>query len=398
LRRTQSKNPDKSGVTHIGLSADNSTRTEKIGHDNGSTMPRLSTLLLLLTFSATTLAHPQGTSLPEHFPYAFSNFPWWSDSELRAELKHRIPTLGDELTRNSPLESKVRISLVALLKTKGIEADVQVREPDLDYKTQKRVPEAPPVAIVFSIATPLFLQFGDIAFDGAPSGTSDALHEEVRIGKGAPYSTLTFWSIQNQIQDALQTKGYLTAKAIVEPEKPVKDRYGFEIPLIAHIAAGPQYHVASIKASGGPLLANRDLSSYYTLKPGDIAVPDPLGRLAGAIRSTYWQAGYPDVEIYGDPVLDIAHALASYELTVTPGPLYHLRSINILHLNDAQTSTVKTLLGMKPGDIYSGTTALYRKITSPSSPLAGYNFSFTAKEDKTTNEVDLTLDFFKTQQ
>ena len=51
-----------------------------------------------------------------------------------------------------------------------------------------------------------------------------------------------------------------------------------------------------------------------------------------------------------------------------------------------------------PGDIYSGTTALYRKITSPSSPLAGYNFSFTAKEDKTTNEVDLTLDFFKTQQ
>jgi outer membrane protein insertion porin family len=355
----------------------------------------LAKLLIFALFGAPLFSQ----SAPDHFPYAFSNFPWWTDSDLRAELKRRIPTLGDELTRNSPVESKIRTSLIAMLKTKGIEAEVQVREPDLDYASHKRVPEAPPVAIVFSVASPPFIQIGDINLDEAPAATSDALNKELEARRGSAYSTQTFWSIEDLIQTSLQARGYLTAKATVEPGTPAKDGDDFKVPITAHIAAGPQYHVLSVKASGGPLFANRDLSSFYTLKPGDTAVPNPFGRLAGVIRSTYWHAGFPDVEIHGEPVLDAEHALATYDLTVTPGPLYHLRSLKILHLDDAQTSTVKAILDMKPGDIYDGTatTTLSRKIAGPSSPLAGYNFSYTPKEDKASQVVDLTLDFFPTK-
>jgi hypothetical protein len=31
---------------------------------------------------------------PEHLPYSFSNFVWWTDEELRDLLKKRIPGLG----------------------------------------------------------------------------------------------------------------------------------------------------------------------------------------------------------------------------------------------------------------------------------------------------------------
>jgi hypothetical protein len=37
--------------------------------------------------------HPV-TNSKDHFPYAFGNFVWWSDSDLRAELKRHLPTLA----------------------------------------------------------------------------------------------------------------------------------------------------------------------------------------------------------------------------------------------------------------------------------------------------------------
>jgi len=294
----------------------------------------------------------------------------------------------------------MRISLIALLKTKGIQADVQVREPDLDYATQKRVPEAPPVAIVFSIASPPLIQIGDIAFDGAPAGASDALDKEVGIRKGTFYSTQNFWSIQDLINNTLQDSGYLDSKSTLEPSQPTKDGNDYKVPITAHISAGQQYHVLSVKASGGPLLPNRDLSSYFTLKPGDNAKPDAFGRLAGALRSVYWQAGFPDAEFSGPPVVDREHALASYEFKVIPGPIYHLRSLKILHLDDAQEAQVKRLLVMKPGDIYNGmaTSQLSQTLRQPNSPLAGYTFTYSPKEDKIEHVVDLTLDFFKQQR
>ena len=103
--------------------------------------------------------------------------------------------------------------------------------------------------------------------------------------------------------------------------------------------------------------------------------------------------------MHGEPVLDIEQALASYNLEVLPGPLYHLRSLTILHLDDAQQVTVKPLLGIKTGDVYDGmaTAKLSQSLRNTPSLLPGYDFGYSAKEDKTAHVVDLTLDFFKRQ-
>ena len=71
--------------------------------------------------------HPV-TNSKDHFPYAFGNFVWWSDSDLRAELKRHLPTLGEEIGRGSPIESRVQTVLIQLLREKGIQAEVQAIE------------------------------------------------------------------------------------------------------------------------------------------------------------------------------------------------------------------------------------------------------------------------------
>jgi hypothetical protein len=344
-------------------------------------------------------ADAQAPTSAESFPYAFSNFVWWSDADLRAELKRRIPRLGDELTRDSAAETKIRTTLVELLKAKGVDANVQVREPDADYASHQRVPQAPPVAIIFSISSPPYISIDTISFDGAPSDISDALQKTAAVRSGSVYSTQNFWTVEDMLKRTLAEGGYLTSKVTMKPGIPEKNGNDFKVPLTALITSGPKFYVASIKANGGPLLAGRDLSPYFTLRPGDVAQPNPFARLAGTIRSTYWHAGYPDVEMHGEPVLDTEHALASYDLEVTQGPLYHLNTLNILHLDDAQQVVVNLLLKMKPGDIYDGMamSQLSQSLRTMPSPLPGYDFGYNAKEDKAAHAVDLTLDFYKKQ-
>src|ERR1700761_2252907 len=93
----------------------------------------LSLLLTVSTLGAicqTPKTPPQPVQpVTERLPYSFSNFPWWTDAQIRAELQHRIPSLGDEVGRGSAQEAQVRDALTAMLAQKGIRATVISDEP-----------------------------------------------------------------------------------------------------------------------------------------------------------------------------------------------------------------------------------------------------------------------------
>jgi hypothetical protein len=100
------------------------------------------------------------------------------------------------------------------------------------------------------------------------------------------------------------------------------------------------------------------------------------------LHSVYWHAGYSDVDLAGSPVLDTAHAFASYQLQVTPGPLYHLGSVKFENLDSAQETKAREMLGLKTSEVYDAmaVSGLNKKLLDPSSPLRGYGFSYTPKK------------------
>jgi hypothetical protein len=344
--------------------------------------------------SAKAQAEKSSPQANEQFPYSFTNFVWWSDVDLRNSLKQRIPNLTGEFSRNSPMERKVRVTLVQLLKEKGIRAEVQSEEPSLDIASRTRVPEAPPPSIAFSVATPPQIKIEKLTVEGAPPDRSDLLLSMAASFAGRPYSANAFWIEKSQMAQTLQQVGYLSAIVELQPGAPLKDGEIYFVPIKAIVTAGPRYHVSSVKVDGGPLLKGKDLTQYSSLKPGDVATTSAFGRLANSIRPLYWQAGYADVDFQGAPVLDPAKGLAAYQFEVLPGPVYHLRSLKITNLNSDQEAQVRTALGIKPGDVYDAfaVTTLNRKL---SGPLPGYNFTFSPKEDKKAQLVDLSLDFYK---
>jgi outer membrane protein assembly factor BamA len=336
------------------------------------------------------------SSARNKFPYSFSNFVWWSDADLRTELRRRIPSLGDEITRNSPAEAKINNVLTELLRRKGIDARVQSVEPSLDVFTQKRSPDAPPPSIVFSVLAPPSIVIETVVFENSPSDATELLSQTVSNMKGRSFSA-NLWADKLRIKQSLEQLGYLSTSVTLEHGQPTQQGDNYLVPVNAVIISGPKYHVLSVKADGGPLLKGRDLSPYFSLKPGDVATPNAFGRLAGSLRALYWHAGYPDVAFSGEPVLDSTRAFATYQFEVDPGPIYHLRSLKIENLDPSQQIEVENTLSLKAGDIYDALAVanLQSKLSAAGSALKGYGVSYSPQENKQDHIVDLTLSFYK---
>jgi hypothetical protein len=332
---------------------------------------------------------------PTRLPYGFSNFVWWSNDEIRALLKTRIPGLGDEISPNSAIERKVRDALTIILKEKGLVAEVQSQEPSNFSLTAERAPGAPAPGIVFRISSPQILVDKVIASQ-APDALTSALNESFRRREGREYSGREGWMVRSNIEEELEALGYLDGQVYIAHDAPRRDGDHYVVNLMITVKSGPQYRVAAITADGGPLLNGRDLSPHFAKKPRDIAGAGPFGQLVGELRAVYWHDGYADVEIHAPPLLDRSRGEVSYHLEVLPGPCYRLHSLTIRNLNAGQERKARELLGMKPGDVFDemAITGLSHKVSADPT-LKAYGFTFGPAKDKANAEVDLTLDFYK---
>lgn len=366
----------------------------------GSTITPLKSIkfvtALCLAFAAAAWGQ-RAADHPLHYPYIFTNFVWWTDAKLRAELGRQIPGLPSELARDSTEESRIRLVLESLLKKKGTSASVQSIEPDPQVYSMGRDPNAPPPSIQFSILAPPQVVIEKLVIENVPPEVMGAVGQEANSLQGRPYATTSFWLIRRQAKDALQGAGYLAANVDIAPGQPKKDGERYAVKVTASITSGPKFHVANVQGDGGPLIQGRDLSPYFALKPGDVATPNAFGRLIGSLRSVYWHAGYADVAFEGAPALDMVHALASYQLKVTPGPLYHLRSIKMVGLPASQEAEARRGLGLEPGGVYDeiavSRLSMDSSVAGPS--LKGFGCTYSPRKNKQDHVVDLTLIFFK---
>ena len=330
---------------------------------------------------------------PATLPSSFGNLVWWSDDELRTLLKKRIPGLGDEIATTTAAEGRVRDALKALLREKGIQAEVQSIEPS--YFGPVLDPELPPASIEFSLLSPQVM-LEKILLPTDPEGVVSILESEAKEDEGRPYSAFGSWIIRSRAKTVLLQKGYLDAKIRIDRQQPHKEGARYWVSLSISIDAGPKYHVSAITADGGPLLEGRDLSPLFGMSVGDVPGREPLERLTGQLRAFYSSRGYADVDVENKAVLDHDRALVAYSVSVDAGPQYHLRSVVIQKLNADQEAKVRDFFGMKPGDLYSDEPihGLYRKIADEPS-LKGWRFGYGVNKDKAANSVDLTLEFFR---
>lgn len=337
----------------------------------------------------------QGQVYPKHLPYSFENLVWWSDDELRSLLKKRIRGLGDEIATTHAAEGQMRDALTALLKERGIAAEIQSQEPSTFSLTAARDPEAPAPSVQFRVLHPSVL-VDKVHLEGVPQEVIAKISSDAHRSEGKPYESSSDWLFCSQFKSVLRQKGFLDPVIHVSRQPVHKLDGQYAVDLVVSVETGPPYRVFWLNADGGPLLAGKDLSRFFSLKPGDLADRDPFEQLGLQLRLLYQHAGFEDVDIQSKPTLDREHRTVSYRLTLNPGPLYKLRSLRIEELSEEQEARVRTLFGMRVGEVFRDDVinALYRQIADEPL-LKTYSFTFSVKKDKDTQGIDLTLSFYK---
>lgn len=364
----------------------------------------LFSLLLPVMTSGVFGQAPRTTPQPvsERLPYTFTNFPWWTDSQIRIELKHRIPSLGDEVGRGSAQEAQVRDTLTAMLAARGVRATVISDEPSATSGAVSAFVKTLPFYfpgtaqrphIEFSISAPQIL-VGGIELDSSPEG--DLVGRVARQMEGKAFDSGNVLLAAHQLAEPLQRHGYLSAEVVVTAGHPMRVDDNYYVPMKAEISAGPLYHVGMISADGGPLLHGRDLSGYFDLQTGEVATPYAFDRLESSIMTVYFQAGYASVHFVDKPELDPERATATYRLQTVTGPQYRLRTVTVRNLSPEQEAEVRNLLALAPGDVYDqiAIDELHAKVAE-NAKLKGLDYSFAPSTDRNLNVIDLTLDFFK---
>jgi hypothetical protein len=359
-------------------------------------------ILVVLAVWVPVRAQSAKQSYPSHFPYRFSNFPWWTDAELRSIIKSRIPGLGDEVAVRS--EGVVRDALTAILREKGIVAEVQSMDPsysglnpqepeELDFWSMQ-FPPTPKPSVEFSILTPSVL-IRKVSFLPPNDLPVAAAQAEAKGEEGKPFTVSGEGFIQYRVQKVLRQNGYLMAVVNIDHGAPRRDNDKVFVDLNLRINVGPRFTVSSISADGGPLFKGKDLSPLFVVKPGDTAGRDPFLRIEPGLLGWYHRSGYLEFRTELKPVLDQEHAKVAYHLGVVPGPIYHLRQLTVRNLNPAQEAKVRELLGMKSGDPFNTNMAdTLQQKCAKETIMNGSNVIFEVKREVESHAVDLVIESF----
>lgn len=351
-----------------------------------------------------TQAGKSAPPYPAHLPYSFSNFAWWTDDELRSLLKKRIPGLGDEVATTTEAEGRIRDALTALLREKGIAAEVQSEEPSpsalqppppnvFGNVEPDDTPPVPKPSIAFLLFRPE-IRVGKLTVQASADDARQAIESGLEGFDGKQFTEGILDFEQFEAAKYVKRLGYYGSQVQFHHAGPYKDGDHFLVDVSVTADAGPKYHISAISTDGGPLFEGRDLSQFLTARVGDPAWPGPFLKIGPGLRAAYESRGYAGVRIEANPTLDRDHATVAYALRVVPGPVYHLRNLTIQKLNAAQEKRVREVFDMKPGDLYRDRAIndLYHAIADEPL-LKGYTFAFSPKRDQTDSVVDLTLEF-----
>jgi outer membrane protein insertion porin family len=328
--------------------------------------------------------------LPESalVPATFSNFPWWTSAELDAALRKAVPFYRGGIPPAGNLPDSVDAALTSMLAAKGVQATV----------TNGSVAQTnahPDATWDFHIESPA-VRVGAVHLRGAlPSGAVAAMQRVVNRSAGMRFDENAD-GLAYMLVAPLQDVGYVDAELTDVRWTVSAAGSGYSVDYTGTIVAGDVFHVANVAWQPTTIYGQDAFIHDATLHSGDVASEDALLRTEAAIVMAYQHLGYLDAYVDAHPQKDAAAHTVSYALSVTPGEIYHLKSVTPVNLSAAAQQDFDRGWLLKPGAVYDPLyTAKFLTSNTALRNLAGYRASFQAAADSQTHLVDLTINFVR---
>jgi outer membrane protein insertion porin family len=325
--------------------------------------------------------------LDKLLPASFENLVWFTPDELTAGIHAHVPLYRSVASDAGTLPDDIQSALQQMLAAKGITAT-------LSHTIVEPTNLHPLLSVDFKVDSPLIL-FGKANLIGVPGELKTDTLRSLQHLEGAPYNEgLTGVTVEDAILTPARSAGYLNAKLRDIQRSYAPTSNGIAVTYTATFVPGDAYKISTITWNPTPLYSAADFARDAKLHPGDPASDAALRDTETPISNAYLLQGYMDIYVLPHPVLDAATHTVAYSLTVTPGDIYHLRSLNVAGLSPQARAVLDADLHLKPGDPYSDLAVNAFLIHHVAQPLfRSYNPTYRAVGDPQTHLVDLTLTF-----
>ena len=285
-------------------------------------------------------------------PVMFENFPWFTDDELRDEIRQGVPLFDGSAPRDGTLLQEITAVLAAKLASRGIKANVEhmlVAEPSSDQMIMQFRQDGPS----FTVSS---LTFGD-----ALAQNSEKLKDRVSDLVGKNFSRFAIELFENeQLRPVYLATGQIGVKfgapsvhfsGGTDPAQQTPSTVDVQIPIMP----GLVYHLSGITWTGNSALDATELSKLLAVKPGDLANGMQLAGDWEQVELEYQHRGYLDVKATPAAQFDDAKATVAYNVKIAEGPQYRMGQLVITGLSVDSEQIVRNSWQLKAGQVFDNT-------------------------------------------
>jgi outer membrane protein assembly factor BamA len=271
-------------------------------------------------------------------PVRFTNFVWWTPSELTTLIQARVPLYQGKLSLKGSVLEQVEAALVAILKQKGIDAEVTPIEGVSGN------------SLALAISRPTIL-LGNVDVQGSLPTVASRL-ADMKTGFAAQEfdQQVLAKSIPLNTADLYENAGFLDATA--DPATfapPRKDKDSYLIDASTTIHPGELYRIRQINFNGPPPLSLSDMEKAAALKAGEPAGVFTIQHASDGLANAYSQRGFLDAKATHIFPRNASTHTVDLTFTVTAGEIYHLASIDASALSPEAQAAIARDSKLRPG-------------------------------------------------
>jgi outer membrane protein insertion porin family len=322
----------------------------------------------------------------------FDNFPWFTDDELTAALKHAVLLFDGSAPQGGAILNTISTTLDNLVQARGVLGTVShalINFPLGGQRMQFRV-EGTEITVK------------GVEFSDALATNDHAVQQSAAALIGQPYSRSAVELFEfEQVRPVYVTHAFLhvqfgqpSARIPSEGAQPGSTA----VVVVVSITPGTAFQWGSIAWSGNSVIPSSELDAMVTLKRGDIADGNKIAPLWDAVQSRYGQRGYLDVKLDPQPQFDDQAARVTYNVTVTEGPQYRMGNLVLSGLSVDGEKRIRAAWSIPANAVFNVKT--YEnflddgiKKAFAGTPVHYEKVGRFLQENPGTSKVDVLLDF-----
>jgi outer membrane protein insertion porin family len=266
-------------------------------------------------------------------PVSFDNFVWFTDEELTAAVRRKLPAFDGTAPEAGGVTEQIRQALAELLAERKVEGSVEY--------TLSENPATHKIEHLYSVKGP-GLRVCKLNYAGAR-----AVNEEQLVTKSGGIfdndfsRAYTAGFVESNLLPLYHERGYLRAAFGPPKVTPEASPECKGVAVSMNVDEGSIYVWDKAAWDGAEALTAQELDAALGMKSREVANAVKIAAGIGRVRKAYGRKGYIAARVRPETDFDDTARSVTYRFHVTEGPQYRMGDLVITGLDEAALNNLR---------------------------------------------------------